>query len=240
MTTPVTMAKSLGSTAKTPRKTLDLEHTREFAERVFGEGLHALRVLSLANGVVGVLQAAVLSIHAIGQAYAQVAKITAKSGIKQVDRLLSNSGFVLDTVLRLWVRFVVGDSGEIVIALDWTDFDADDHTTLCAYLATTHGRATPLAWKTVRKSKLKDNRTDQELAMVERLHGWLPENVRVTLLADRAFGYQQLYELLSLLGWDYVVRFRGCIHVESAEGEVREADAWVPSNGRTRMLVGAK
>lgn len=240
MTTPTTMAKSLGTSASRARQTLDLEHTRRFAEEVFGEGLHALRVLSLANGVAGVLNAAVLSIHAIGQAYAQVAKITAKSGVKQVDRLLSNDGFDLDTVLRQWVQFVVGEGGPVLIALDWTDFDADDHTTLCAYLVTTHGRATPLAWKTVRKSELKDHRTGHELEMVERLHGWIPENVRVTLLADRAFGNQELYQCLELLGWDFVIRFRGVIQVESAEGESRDASEWVPSNGRIRMLVGAK
>src|SRR5579883_250551 len=231
MTTP-TMAKSLSATASSPRKTLDLDHTRRFAEQVFGEGLHALRVLSLANGVAGVLTAAVLSIHAIGQAYAQVAKITAKSGVKQVDRMLSNDGIDLDLVLRLWVQFVVGDGGEIVIALDWTDFELDDHTTLCAYLVTSRGRATPLAWKTVAKSKLKDHRTNHELAMIERIHGWIPETVRVTLLADRAFGYQELYALLEVFGWDFVIRFRGVIRVESAEGEAREAEKWVPPNGR--------
>ena len=36
-------------------------------EEIFGEDLHAMRVLSLTNGVVGVLDAAVLSIHAIGR-----------------------------------------------------------------------------------------------------------------------------------------------------------------------------
>ena len=50
------------------RRALDLQQTRQFTESLFGEDLHALRVLSLANGVVGVLHASVLSIHAIGQA----------------------------------------------------------------------------------------------------------------------------------------------------------------------------
>ena len=40
---------------------------------MFGQEMHAARVQSLANGVVGVLMAAVLSIHAIGQAYALLA-----------------------------------------------------------------------------------------------------------------------------------------------------------------------
>ena len=36
-------------------------------EKIFENDLHARRVLSLANGVVGVLDAAARSIHAIGQ-----------------------------------------------------------------------------------------------------------------------------------------------------------------------------
>ncbi|WP_437769892.1 IS4 family transposase [Sorangium sp. So ce764] len=236
---PVTVADSL-STQRPDRERLGLEHTREFVDRVFGADLHALRVLSLANGVAGVLNAAVLSIHAIGQAYANVAKITAKSGVKQVDRMLGNDALSLDIVLARWVRFVVGENASILIALDWTDFDKDDHTTLCAYMVTTHGRAMPLAWNTVKKSALKDQRTRHELEMVERLHTWLPENVNITLLADRAFGYQELYALLEAFGWDFVIRFRGCILVESAEGAVRPAENWVSSNGRPKLLVGAR
>ena len=239
MMTPLTMRESLASRTS-DRETLDLNHTRAFVDRVFGADMHALRVLSLANGVVGVLHSAVLSIHAIGQAYAHVAQITAKSGVTQVDRLLSNDGVWLETVMRLWVRYVVGENAKSVIALAWTDFDADDPTTLCAYLATVRGRATPLAWKTVKKSELKDKRTDHELAMVEQLHEWLPENVDITLLADRAFGYQELYTLLEAFGWDFVIRFRGCILVESAQGELRPAEDWVAPNGRTKMLVGAR
>jgi hypothetical protein len=62
------------------RKTLRLAHTRAFVNRIFGTDLHAMRVLSLANGVAGVLNAAVVGIHAIGQAYARLAGITPKAG----------------------------------------------------------------------------------------------------------------------------------------------------------------
>lgn len=120
-----------------------------FVNGLFGEDLHAKRVLSLANAVTGVLHAAVLAVHAIGQAYAKLAGITPKSGVKQVDRLLSNEGIVLAQVFKWWVSFVVGVRKEIVIALDWTEFDKDDHSTLAAYLITRHGRATPLVWRSV-------------------------------------------------------------------------------------------
>ena len=224
---------------KTARRTFDLAHTRDLVDRAFGVDLHALRVVSLANGVAGVLNAAVISIHAIGRAYAELAHTTPKSGVKQVDRLLGNEGIELEKVLRSWVRFVVGTHPSVVIAMDWTDFDADDHTTLCAYLVTTHGRAMPLAWKTVKKSKLKDQQTALECELAERIGGWLPENVRITLLADRGFGKQEFYRVLSALGWDFVIRFRGDILVEH-NGESRPATDWVPPNGHSKALPGAR
>jgi hypothetical protein len=35
--------------------------------------------------------------------------------------------------------------------MDWTDFDADNQTTIMLSLLTSHGRATPLIWLTVDK-----------------------------------------------------------------------------------------
>ncbi len=195
-----------------------------------------MRVLSLANGVVGVLHAAVLAIHAIGQAYAKVASIKPKSGVKQVDRLLSNAGIDVSHSLRSWVEFVIGVRKEIVVALDWTDFEKDDHTTLCAYLVTRHGRATPLAWKTVKKSALKGSQKDHEYELIEWLHGAIDEAVEVVLLADRGFGDRRLYDFLEFIGWNFVIRFRGGIVVENALGEARPADAWVPASRRATML----
>src|SRR5574338_1229425 len=82
-------ARALGGQRKAP---LALRHTRNLADVLFGDDVHAQRVESLANGVAGVLNAAMLSIHAIGQAYAAMAHIEARSGVKQIDRLLSNVG----------------------------------------------------------------------------------------------------------------------------------------------------
>jgi hypothetical protein len=215
---------------------LDPAYVKAFIENIFNEDMHTARVLSLSNGVVGVLHAAALAIHAIGQAYAKVANIKPKSGVKQVDRLLSNAGLDMSVVIRPWVKFVVGVRKEIVVALDWTDFEKDDHTTLCAYLVTSHGRSTPLAWKTVKKSTLKGTRNDHEYSLVEVLHEAIDADVEVVLLADRGFGDHKLYAFLESLGWDFVIRFRGCIAVRSAAGETRAAEEWVPTNGRATML----
>ena len=54
--------------------------------------------------------------------------------------------------------FVVGvlNLASIVVALDWTDFDADNQATIMLSLIWSHGRATPLVWL-VDKRTLKDN-----------------------------------------------------------------------------------
>jgi hypothetical protein len=209
-------------------------------ESLFEDDLHARRVQSIANGVVGVLHAAVLSIHAIGRAYAHAVGRNKKHGVKQIDRLLSNSGIDLWTLFPRWVRFVVGPRDELVVALDWTEFDADDHATLAAHLITTHGRATPLIWMTVPKSELEGQRNAHEHALIEKLHECIAEHVRITVLADRGFGDQKLYRMLQTLGWDFVIRFKGNIQVEAADGETRTAAAWVPSSGRATMMRGAR
>lgn len=215
---------------------LGLEQVRGAVDEMFGGDLYALRVLSLANGVVGVLNAAMLSVHAIGQAYAGVAEITDKSGIKQIDRMLSNGGIAVDVAMKRWVEFVVGSRREIVTIIDWTDFDGDDHTTLFMALVTKHGRATPLAWKTVKKSSLAGRRTAIEQEMIAQLHEWLPPDTSVTLLADRGFGDQALYALLGVYGWDYVIRFRAVIGVALGEGEMRPAREWLDPTGRAKKF----
>jgi hypothetical protein len=227
------------ASGRSGRKLFGLAHVRNAMEDVFGEDVHLARVRSIANGVLGVLGAAMVSIAAIGRAYAQLANVDSKSGVKQVDRLLSNDGFVPSELMPLWIRHVVGNIANIVVAMDWTDFDDDDHTTLCVYLVTTHGRATPLVWQTVKKSTLKNRRTGYELAMVKRISAWLPKQVHVTLLADRAFGYEELYRLLETCNWDYVLRFRENILVTKSDGTAEKAACFVPTNGRAIKSVNA-
>jgi hypothetical protein len=234
------LSKLLPPRGASPRTVLGMEHTTELLEDLFGEDLHLARVRSLANGVAGVLNASRVSIAAVGRSIAALRKIQDKSGVKQLDRLLSNEGVRLEEVIPLWIRHVVGTTPDIVVAIDWTDFDPDDHTTLCVSLITTHGRATPLAWRTVKKSTLATRRTGLELEMIQDLHRWLPESVKVTLLGDRAFGYEELYELLGGLGWDYVLRFRENIMVAEPGAEAVAASKLVPPRGRVRKIQGAR
>lgn len=223
---------------RAPAERIDFVH--EFLSRVFAEDLHAKRVQSLANGALGVMRSAALAVSLIGQALAQARAILPKSGIKQVDRLLSNTGIVLWDLFGAWVREVVGERRAVVVAMDWTDFDADNQSTLALHLVTNHGRAMPLLWLTVDKDELKNQRNDFEDACLNRLKETLPDGVAVTILADRGFGDVKLFKFLEALGFQYVIRFRGNIHVSAADGETRLAADWVGKGGRARKLANAE
>jgi hypothetical protein len=128
------------------------------------------------------------------------------------------------------VPFVIGSRPEVVVALDWTDFDRDDQSTIALYLITKHGCATPLLWKSVVKSEMEGWRNEHEDVLLERFAEVVPPGRKVTVLADRGFGDQALYELLKdQLHFDFVVRFRRIVKVASADGETKAAKAWVPA-----------
>ena len=227
-------------TGEVSSSAINEQQVHEFLSGLFAEDLHAKRVLSLSLATLGVIQAANLSVYAIGQAVAVARGTKGKHGVKQVDRLLSNAGVNVWHLFSLWVPYVLAQRTEAVVALDWTDFDDDDHTTRVASLLTKHGRPTPLVWLTVQKSTLKGQRNEVEDTVLLRLRELIPREVRVTVVADRGFADQKLYALLEELGFRYVVRFRQCILVTSVDGERRPAAEWVPKSGQLRMLKGAR
>lgn len=233
-------ASTTDSTKRRSRACVAPRSVERFVDGLLGEDMHAKRVLSIALAVTGVLQAANLAIHAIGRGMAAARGGDPKHGTKQVDRLLSNDGLTLWRLFGPWVRFVVGDRKEIVVALDWTEFDKDGHATICLYLLTRHGRATPLVWKSVEKATLAGKRNAYEHEVIDRLHAILPPEVEVTVLADRGFGDQKLYTHLELLGWDFVIRFRECILVTNAQDKTLPATEWLAATGRAKMLKGAR
>jgi hypothetical protein len=220
---------------------LDRDRITTLVSTIFADDLHAKRVASLAGAAVGVLEGAALGIHAIGKALAMAEGLKTKHAVKQVDRLLGNEGISPWNLFANWVPFVIADRPEIVTALDWTDFDEDNQSTIVLSMITSHGRATPLLWKTVVKSEMKGWRNEHEDRLLERFREVLPKGAKVTVLADRGFGDQALYELLrDQLGLDFVVRFRGIVKVTSADGVTLPAKDRVPATGRPLLLRGAK
>jgi hypothetical protein len=215
------------------------QKVRDFVVNLLSPQMHKKRADSIASAVFGTMRSDRLGSSGIGTALAAATGGSAKHGIKQVDRLLGNERFEVESAFRAIVPWVVGSRSEIIVTMDWTEYARDGHSRIALNLVTTHGRATPLVWMTVEAKKLKDKRNDFEDEMLHLLHRVLPAGIKVTILADRGFGDQKLYRFLQDLGWDFVIRFRGTITVESPDGTRRRAKDWVYSNGQVLEIQDA-
>ena len=70
-------------------------------------------------------------------------ELDGKHGIKQVDRLFSNTGVDVWKLFGSWVPFVIGERPEIVVAFDWTDFDWDNQSERAESLGLAQIRRSP-------------------------------------------------------------------------------------------------
>ena len=105
---------------------LNYINVEKITKNIFGKTEHAKRIESISNAALGVIASASLVINIIGKGLAFSKDLMAKHAIKQVDRLLSNPKFIPWNMFKDWVLFVVAARKEIVVAMDWTDFDADN------------------------------------------------------------------------------------------------------------------
>jgi hypothetical protein len=218
---------------------MQFQDVRAFLDSILDEDIHTKRVDSLANATLGVMTGASLGVAIIGKSLAEARGLLPKHAIKQVDRLLSNRKLEAWDLFATWVPELVGSRTDLIVAMDWTDFDADGQATLALKLVTRHGRATPLIWLSVLKDELKDARNDYEDACLRRLAEVLPAGVRVTILADRGFADIKLFDFLGELGFGYVIRLKGNTRVGAADGTARPAEDWVGQGGRARKLRDA-
>lgn len=225
---------------KSTRQRRLLKKVQGVIKGITDDDLHAKRVLSISYATLGVIQGAALGVTTIGRALAVARGLKTKHAVKQVDRLLSNRGIDVWAFFGRWVPYVIGSRTEIVVSLDWTDYDHDGQSTLALNMITSHGRATPLMWLSVEKADLKGWRNAHEDRLLQRLRELVPKSVATTVLADRGFGDAKLYALLWELQFDYVIRFRGIVKVTDAKGTTKSAAEWVPKNGRTKTIRNAR
>src|SRR5919107_186450 len=217
------------------RGLVQVKDVRSFLDSVLDDDIHTKRIASLANATLGVMTGASLGVAVIGKSLAQARGLLPKHAVKQVDRLLSNPR--IEAVFATWVPEMVGARMDVVVAMDWTDFDADGQATLALKRVTRHGRATPLIWLSVLKDELSTARNDYEDACLRRLAEVLPDAVKVTILAG--FADTKLFGFLAELGFGYVIRLKGNTKVRAADGTIRPAAEWVGQGGRARKLRDA-
>jgi Transposase DDE domain len=211
-----------------------------YIDAATGGMLHKKQVSSLADATLGIMASASLAVAVIGHALAEAKGLKDRHAIKQVGRLIGNKGIDVWELFQYWVLEAVGDRKSIVVAIDWTDFDADGQATIAAYLVSSSGRSTPLIWLSMWKEELTKQRNDLEDTVLKRLAEILGSDVRVTIVADRGFGDRKLFTFLTEIGFNFVIRFKGGTSVTASDGETRNADQWVGKGGRARKLRGAK
>jgi hypothetical protein len=126
-----------------------------------------------------------LAVCTIGQGLAAARSLKLKHAVKQVDRLLRH------TLTIFWFTGCPTSSAHessIVVALDWTDFDAGNQATITGALINDHGRSTPLVRLTVDKRTLKDHRSLYEYRVPVRLAELLPAGIKVRVGASHQLG----------------------------------------------------
>ncbi len=139
-----------------------------------------------------------------------------------------------------WIPYIIASRKEVAIAMDWTDFALDDQVTLSFQMLTSHGRSTPLIWKTFRKSTLKSHQRQYENELLNHLRKGVPEDIDVTIIADRGFAAEATFQTIEALGFKYVIRFKGGFYVEDCNGITKLAREWLCENGKARTLRNAK
>jgi len=216
---------------------LSYEGVLDFVDNIFGASMHAKRVGSLADAAFGLLQSEEMLLHKMGAGLALGKSLNKKHATKQIDRLLSNPKFDVWEQSEQWLQYMIGDREELIFSMDWTDFDDDDQSTIAINLLSSHGRASPVLWKTVNKSSLKNNRARYEDQILSQLRKIIPEEVDVTILADRGFADQKFFEFIEkTLMFSYIIRIRSNTYIYDEKGEGRYAKDWLKENGHTQCL----
>jgi hypothetical protein len=217
----------------------------KFVNDIFGKNLHQKRQLSLANAALGLLQSGSAFLHKMGAGLAKANGLIKKHATKQIDRLLSNSGFNIWDVSESYVPYIIGQRKVIFVALDWSHFYQDSQITLSLNLITKHGRATPLLWKTIDETQLKHNRARYEDQMLSRFKEVLPESViKVIVIADRGFADKKFFEFIeTTLGFRYLIRIKSNTTITTTtekEERSQAANDWLLKSGRMRVMKQVK
>lgn len=211
----------------------------KYVEKIIGESFHQKRVESIANAAIGVIKAVDLKVQSIGHGLASMLDKQSKHAIKQIDRYLSNEGIDLEEFFECWVKYQVRILQEIVLAMDWTDFEEDKQTTLTIHQISRHSRAMPLLWKSVEKENLKNKRNQYEDEMLNQLKKNLPSDTKVIILADRGFADTKLMDLLTRLGFDYVIRIKKNFYIETPDGVSKVAHGWLSEENKAVTIKDA-
>ncbi len=194
----------------------------------------------LALLVVGMVEAKSASPAQIAQALHRLGLSQAQpDSIERRIRRLENDPEISDVLCfhpfaqqrLLWVK-----GQELLLILDPTT--QDDRVYLVTAAVWYRGRALPLAWLawTANTPLMGDRFWVRITQLLECVATLLPKRVKVTWLADRAFGTPAFLDLLTARGWFYVVRVQGQTRCKDRRGRTKQIQHLVhPVRHRGKM-----
>lgn len=226
----------MSASGRGSRLGMDLETVEQLVVRLF-KHLHVKRVRLLATVVLAALGSSRAGVAALGRSLGLQRGKHFKHAIKQIDRYLSNAGFVVEELLASWTSSAAAGGSHLLIALDWTDFGRDVHT-LVASRVHGDGRVIPLMWRTFSAKQRKGRMARIQFAFLKQLRQALPERPAI-IIADRGFADVALYKELERLGLFFIIRFRERHFVTPLGARRANATKFVPKRGRSRRFEGA-
>lgn len=222
-------------------KSPQIVNVQMIVESIFGKDLHKKRQLSLSYAALGLFQSESLFLHEMGLGMAESRGVNKKHATKQIDRLLSNKGFDIWDLSAKWVPYIIGSKKELMVALDWTSFAGDEQHMISLNVLTGKGCSTPLLWRTVDKKRLKHNRARYEDQILSRLKEVLPEDVSITVVADRGFADKKFLAFLEeSLNFNYIIRIKANTTITNKVGDSKKASDWLDKTGRAKSIKKAK
>lgn len=202
-------------------------------------GVHKKRLHTIFAVILGIIDSKSLSISNIGRSIAKLSETNDANGIKLADRFLGNEKVETDLLMKRWAGHVMSGYDDLLINIDWTEFDTDHHSTLSASLQTYNSRSIPLLWRTINKDNKKGNMNNVEddilNDILEVISDLSPKSV--IIVADRGFMDSKLMKYIKEeLGYDFVIRIKSNIFVTDKDGETRYSRDWAPKDGTQKII----
>jgi hypothetical protein len=145
------------------------------------------------------------------------------SNYTQVQRILHDQRL---TVERLYWPLITQVLAEMGLTMAYLTIDESSHSAdfgLFQVSLATDGMALPLGWVLYQPD---DAWADEARELLQTIATLLPTGCRVTVLADRLHTGEPFLECLTGLGWDYIVRAKDDLLIETPQG-------WKPFYART-------
>jgi hypothetical protein len=187
------------------------EQTRWVFSRL--RGVHRTRLKTISAVLWGFLSTTRLGVTAIANGISSLTSI--RHSIKRVSRFLCNPNVDPTEAMRALCREAEALGKPMVVALDWVELRGGMRA-LVAGLCTGKGRALPLAWTVVKPSEFYRSQNNVEEGFLRLFSTFFVDPARVCIIADRGFRRAAFLALLDSLGFGYVVRICGHVHVKGA------------------------